>query len=336
MARDSVADGGLDADWQPLLDALPEVTDPRGLFDYLTGDPRERQTPEILAELATYCASVPTDAVVQLPDQFFVPESLSAETVLIFLENLNAENPEKYQPRGNGVGGRSTGTNDGKLTHIIYQLGHKRVDGGLLDDIKEMRRAGKKALRDGKVLTNSAFRKFLVANAILRWMKEIQTEFAKDGISGAYWHFVFYLNVGSASIDVHLDGRLKDELARRAIMVAPSAAMHSDDEERLAFYLAQEMPQKASSGKKPIHVNIDRRGARCLGTLGGSVMMTGAGAGGVPVIPAGVVDLSGNWGGAANAPAVYLWHVPYPRGKERGYRGMRGSYVFSGTKRKRE
>ena len=346
--------------WQPTIDSIRQITYPRGVDDFKTADPDGRSTAAILAELVADGALIQPSAVTQLPNDFNPPESVSAERVFELLEHF-AKDKDKYLMK-KGIGAREVkskktqakgGTKKKKsantekvVTHIIYQLGRPDLDGGLLNALKDMRRSLLALLENGKRLSDKALDRLIVANSLLKFMKHTAGRFKKEhATKGNYWHLVFYVNPAKASMSVHTDSRLKSALSQRAIFLAPSLGvdLENNDEERLSFYVAQQAPYFAVGDKKKTnpmlnprqdHAGLDIRGARTLGAMGGNVLMTGVGAGGVEIIPPGIVDLSGNWGGAANAPAVYLWHLPYAQGYKYGYGGMRASYVFSGSKRK--
>lgn len=341
--------------WEPTIASFKKLTHPRGKGKKAkTSDPDGRSTAAILAELVADGALIQPSAVAQLPNDFNPPESVSAERVLALLEHF-AKGKEKYAIKG-GIGARDVksvkpqatsgrrGAREKVVTHIIYQLGRPDLDGGLLNALKDMRRSLLALLEKGKQLSPKSLERLIVANSLLKFMKHTAGRFKRErATKGNYWHLVFYVNPAKPSIGVHTDSRLKSALSQRAIFLAPSMGLdlENNDEERLSFYVAQQAPyyDKKTGAGPMLHprqdwASIDIDGARTLGAMGGNVLMTGVGAGGVEVIPPGIVDLSGNWGGAANAPAVYLWHLPYAQGYKHGYGGMRASYVFSGSKRK--
>ena len=104
---------------------------------------------------------------------------------------------------------------------------------------------------------------------------------------------------------------------------------------RLTFFVGQPVVPRERGKKGRYDDAMNTHGALCFGKADGAVLMTGKGAGGVELIPAGHVDMSGDWAKAGYAqhewPAVYLYHVPWiKKAPFKGAPAGAASYVVSG------
>ena len=143
-----------------------------------------------------------------------------------------------------------------------------------------------------------------------RFIQEVIEALTAKNQKPTQLHDVFYGVRGKTSC--HRDQRLTSPTTWRIIFCAPDPPGCPRTAKRLTFYLAQEAPPSGNWSRG----SFTPHGAYCLGEMKTDVFMTGRGAGGVEVIPAGVVDLSGKWKDYPSSkwPPVYIFHEPFTKG----------------------
>jgi hypothetical protein len=294
--------------------------------------------------------------------EWAVPEGLHSAEFKRFLEFLFANN-KKYAEKRQGVGARllrldpkkfakrlEKARNEGKpkpkepaRSSIQFQLSsNKDLDGGAFDFLRSWVEAATERVRSRNSSADDV-EYGAIGSRFLRWWEDRRVAFENINILITQLHFVFYFPGGSLSL--HRDARLHEECSRRAIFPAPppppapgskKRKRRATTRPRLTFYVSQPKPPKTRGAPTFYDGQFNNNGALCLGKVDGAILMTGKGAGGVELIPAGHVDMSGDWAKIPREewPAVFIYHEPW--NKKAPFKGApagAASYVFSGFER---
>ena len=311
---------GADDKYKQLFRALEEECASRGVGRHYTHeDPRGRDTTQILAAIRAKSPWWPEDFEIRgLTDAEFPPPppALDHETFFSVLKHVVSDVPNCWFERG----GES---------HRNYQVtlssDHRADGGGYYKLLKWTRDIFADGNDPTAKITSTDWSRALTVRAFGKWLKAVFAALREAGKQTCQWHGVFYEEGGKTTC--HRDKRLTEASTWRIIFVAPDPPGRAATPKWLTFYLGQDDPPQEDG--RPGGFN--RHGAYCLGQMKSSVFMTARGAGGVEIIPAGVVDLSGKWKAKGykpeDYPPVYMYHEPFTK---TGAPAKAASYVFSG------
>ena len=345
------------------LAVLRRVCTPRGLYHYNDDDRHGRSPEQLVAECIRRGASFPPDLITAINDaELAVPSKLHRDAFLSLLEFL-FKDKEQFVKQNAGVGCRipkpdprayerrcKTAAEKGKPTpkkpapeSLQYQLSsNSNLDHGAFSYLREWYDKALARLQAGKGSQDDEDY-VPICRRFLSWYKACKTVFGKVGFIITQLHFVFYFEGGGMTL--HRDGRLTHKRSRRAIFAAPPRPPVSGAKrkrpsravtrKRLTFFVGQPVVPRERGKKGRYDDAMNTHGALCFGKADGAVLMTGKGAGGVELIPAGHVDMSGDWAKAGYEqhewPAVYLYHVPWiKKAPFKGAPAGAASYVVSG------
>ena len=307
---------GADDKYKQLFKAIEEECALRKIGSgFVHEDPRGRDTTQILAAIRAKSPWWPEDFEIRgLTDAEFPPPppALDHETFFSVLKHVVSDVPNCWFERG----GES---------HRNYQVtlssDHRADGGGYYKLLKWTRDIFADGNDPTAKITSTDWSRALTVRAFGKWLKAVFAALREAGKQTCQWHGVFYEEGGKTTC--HRDKRLTEASTWRIIFVAPDPPGRAATPKWLTFYLGQDDPPQEDG--RPGGFN--RHGAYCLGQMKSSVL----GAGGVEIIPAGVVDLSGKWKAKGykpeDYPPVYMYHEPFTK---TGAPAKAASYVFSG------
>ena len=306
------------AKYRDFMNTVHDVCVLRNLGDgYNDRDPQGRSTETILETLRRVSPWFPDRLVIKELDSSFPrpPPECDHDAVYAALEYLLSGQrwTKSWKQRGG-------------VYHTNWQVtlsSDLRCDGGAWDHLQAWLSETYRLIRSGRDVPTYEKKYCETLYYKRRFIQKVIEALAAKNQKATQIHDVFYGVRGKTSC--HRDQRLTSPAAWRIIFCAPSPPGCPPTPKRLTFYLAQEAPPSKNWSRG----FFTPHGAYCLGEMKTDVFMTGRGAGGVEVIPAGVVDLSGKWKDFPSSkwPPVYIFHEPFTKG---GAEQKAGSYVFSG------